>query len=280
MSSLSSVIKGPAIAWSSPELLTVELTLLEHQPAPSIDPDDAAEETFAGERNAHLTGPEGRAWITRVKEAQDEAQAILDKAREEAEQYLKEAREQWEKEKQDKERALEEVSKRLYEEARKEGFAAGYQEGKERAEKELQERSETLWQAFLERYEQLDHAFQQDVNDAYEQLFTLAFEIAEKLTFQALKDDERLVAFAKEALTKAPYSETLKIALSPQDYSRLIPYRNELKKLLPEHTRLIMYPNIELTDGLFIESESGIVDLDFAQQLKRYVRDLKEATRA
>lgn len=280
MSSLSSVIKGSSIAWATPQLLTVDLTLpdgLDRLSNRSIDGSDhiSVSDHGAGTDDIHQQMTH-ETWLKLVKAAEDEAQAIVMKARKDAELYLKEAREAWEKEKAEREKALEASIQQRYEEAWEKGYKIGYDEGKKEAEIYLEAQSEKLQQMYIDRYEQLERDFELDLKDAYTQLFAFAFEIAEKLTFQSLQDDERLVAFAKEAILQAPYSETLKVALPPDDYPRLIPYRASLKNLLPEHTRLILYPNKDLSHGLLIESDSGIVDIDMAQQIKRFLRDLQE----
>lgn len=280
MSSLSSVIKGSSIAWATPQLLTVDLTLpdvLDRLSNRSIDGSDhipASDHGAGTDDSKQLMTHE--TLLKLVKAAEDEAEAIVMKAQKEAEMYLEAMRAAWEKEKVEREKALEASIQQRYEEAREKGYKIGYDEGKKEAETYLQELSEKLKQMYIQRYEQLEREFDRDLHDAYTQLFAFAFEIAEKLTFQSLQDDERLVAFAKEAILQAPYSETLKVALPPNDYPRLIPYRASLKNLLPEHTRLIFYPNKDLSQGLLIESDSGIVDIDMAQQIKRFMRDLQE----
>lgn len=280
MSSLSNVIKGSSIAWATPQLVTVEWTLPDVWDRLTNSSDDASDNIPFSDHDAVTDdikqGALRQTWLKLVQAAEDEAQAIVMKARKEAELYLKEAREAWEKEKAEREKALEKSIRQKYKEAREKGYKIGYDEGKKDAETYLKAQSEKLQQMYIHRYEQLERDFELDLEDAYRQLFAFAFEIAEKLTLQSLQDDERLVAFAKEAILQAPYSETLKIALSPHDYPRLIPHRAALKKLLPEHTRLILYSHKDLSHGLLIESDSGIVDIDMAQQLKRYIRDLQE----
>ena len=93
----------------------------------------------------------------------------------------------------------------------------------------------------------------------------LSIAVAEKIICQEVKIDEKIIiGVIKKALNKIDKSTDIKIKISPNDYSILKKYKEEMSTL--NKFEYILEPSIS-KGGFIIETRNGIIDATIEEQI-------------
>jgi flagellar assembly protein FliH len=218
-----------------------------------------------------------------VSEANDDIQpqldadAILEKAKAEAETLKREAqlyyetvqrqilqeKENWEDEKQ-----------QLVEMAKKEGYEIGLQQGHEDG---LAQYYQLIKQA-NQIVEAANNEYYQQIEAANETIFLIGLKVAEKILDAHLNENsEHFVSLVKRAIREVREHSEVKIYIHPAYYDAVVQQKDELKELFHQEVDLFIYPDVQLPEhGCIIESPFGRIDASVDTQLKQIKEKLRE----
>lgn len=207
-----------------------------------------------------------------LENAKDFAERQVREAAEEAEHLLQEAKEQiaswWE------ERRLQD--EHLMDALRSEGYQQGYQEGTDKAKEELQtymeEKMEEAQIVLSEVYE----AKEQIIQEAEPFLVELSTVIAEKVIDHQLSTDPGLMMeLIRKNLARKREQGVITLCVSPKEFSFVQAAREELTYAIDSQAELKILPDASVRDkGCVIRSSFGSVDARIDTQLTEIKKEL------
>lgn len=160
--------------------------------------------------------------------------------------------------------AVEDLKEAAYGEAREEGYQAGLAAAKAEGQrirenamnllKEAQNRAKTY---FLEESDRL---------------LQLSVDIAEKIIRQTLdRQEEGILCLARPILQDYAKTESLIVTCHPDLLAEVQSRRGEIEKLCPQARILILEDKTLEPQGLILENEDQITDLQIKKQLQRFL---------
>ena len=186
-----------------------------------------------------------------------EADRIVSRAMEEAEQ----TRQQIQREKQD----WEQQKALLADESRQMGFEQGYQEGKKQGYADYH-------QTILFAQETVDASkrdYQNHIDSSEKVILDLGVKIAGKILGEKLTADEGILTLVKRALKNSRDYKDIQLHVHPRHYQELLAQKEELIAIFPKDIVFYIYPDDELEEtACIIESENGRIDASVDSQLE------------
>ena len=163
-------------------------------------------------------------------------------------------------------------AKRLLEEASAQGFQTGYEQGVNQAEEEFREQR-------LEMQEFIQLAYEEKakiVQESESFLLALSIKVAEKVIKAELKQhNDQLLNVVKQALKHIDESEDVVIQVSPDDYSIVLPFLDELQTYVRDDSELKLIPLAKLKKGgCMIQTANGSYDVTVDGQLQEIKKQL------
>ena len=163
-------------------------------------------------------------------------------------------------------------AERLAKEASLQGFQNGFDQGALEAEEAFQKQRLEM-QALLElAYEEQEKVIQQ--SEPF--LLALSIKIAEKVIKAELKqDNDQLLNIVKQALKNIEESEDIVMQVSPEDYSIVLPFLDELQTYVRDDSKLRLIPIANLKKGgCMILTANGSYDVTVDGQLQEIKKQL------
>lgn len=208
-----------------------------------------------------------------MRDIEQQAHAIILRAKDQAGRLLAEAQRVGETLKQ---RAEERGQTAGREAGFAQGLADGQAAGKQEALNEQRDALATLITALSETATHLDASRRQLESEACVDVMRLAIAIARRVTHQlAVADPSIVTANIKEAMKLAVRASHVKIAIHPSQKAALEAALPELKMSWPTLEHVTLMEDESLTPGgcrLF--TDGGVIDADLNQQIDRIASDL------
>lgn len=167
----------------------------------------------------------------------------------------------------------ERLKEQAYREGFEKGYGDGYREGKEAALREVREILTRL-QGVLGELE----GFRKKALEGFqEDILRLSVAIAKKVIRRELEiDPGGLLEVIKEAIRRVTEDDVIRVHVSPEDLELVRRHREEILKDLGDSTKLILYPDPEVTPGgCFVETEFAEVDARIETQLEAILEGLR-----
>lgn len=193
--------------------------------------------------------------------------ALLNEAKAEAEQMIRQAKLEYESVMKDimqQRNSWQEEKKVLVDEAKEEGYQSGWSEGQQQGYSEygklIGEAREIIaaakddYTAYLESSEKV--------------ILDMSVKIAEKIVARKIEDEEYFITLVKKALKEVKESRDIRLHVHPQSYDFILSQKEELLPIFAHETNLFIYPDDEMSvGGCVIESETGRIDASIDTQL-------------
>lgn len=197
--------------------------------------------------------------------AASEANHIVSRAMEEAEQIRQQIHQ--EKQEWEQQRSL------LAEESRQIGYEQGYQEGKNQGYADYRQ---TILFA-QETVEAAKRDYQNHIDSSEKVILDLGVKIAGKILGEKLAADEGFLPLVKRALKNSRDDKDIQLHVHPKHYQELIAQKEELIAIFPKDIDFYIYPDDELDEtACIIESENGRIDASVDSQLEEVKNKLFE----
>ena len=199
-------------------------------------------------------------------QAEEEAEALVSKAKQHAEAIsleIRQERERWEEE-----RAI------LAEQAQKEGYQQGVEDGLQKGYGEAKDEI-----AFAkEIVEASKKDYQEHIESSEAVILELALNVAGKIINQKLEEDEgTFLSIVKRAIKETRDNREVQLHIHPSRYPFLLSNKEELMSIFPKDTDLYIYPDEALQENsCLIESENGRIDASVDSQLAEIKAKLTE----
>ena len=198
---------------------------------------------------------------TAVSSAQ--AQAMIDEAKENADQIIEDARNE---------------AAQIEEDARRKGYGEGFEQGRADAEAEEREKYERKVKELEAREQQVIQEYEKKAAELEPLLVNKLSGIFEKVTGVRLENDrETIVYLLRRALTNLDGARNYIIHVSAADYDRVQSDKEDIAKgtgVLPDRFEIIEDVTLKTGDCM-IESDGGIWDCGLGTQLELLVKQLK-----
>lgn len=165
------------------------------------------------------------------------------------------------------------LRERAYQEGFQKGYEDGYREGREAALRGVQEVLSRL-QGILKELE----AFRAKALEGLkEEVLELSMAIARKVIRRELElAPSSLLEVVKEAIRRVTEDDVIRVHVSPEDLELVRRHRDEILKDLGDSTKLIFYPDPEVSPGgCFVETEFAEVDARIETQLEAILEGLR-----
>ena len=211
-----------------------------------------------------------------IQDVDREAQRLIQQAKEQAAEMLKDENEkieEWWSNKR-KEDAI------LQEEAKSNGFEEGFKTGFKKAEKEAEEKYRELIQNAKNLLEESYILKEQIIQDSENEIIELSITIAKKIINRELELDPDIVQnITREILKNIKESEKISIFVNPRYFSYLQIAREELSAELNGQVELSIFPDPSIENGgCIIKTSSGTLDAKIDTQLEEIKNTLLEIT--
>ncbi|AQU77991.1 MULTISPECIES: FliH/SctL family protein [Planococcus] len=173
---------------------------------------------------------------------------------------------------QEKQQESQQHAQRVEQQAKQQGFQAGFTEGLEQVEQDSVEKRAEMTRLLETAYEEKATIIQQ----AEPFLLSLSVTIAEKVIHNELiQDRQQLLSIIQHALKQVEEAEDVTMQVSPEDYSVIIPFLEELKTYIKADSELKLVPVANLTSGgCRIHTASGSYDAMIDHQLEEIKNQL------
>jgi flagellar assembly protein FliH len=160
----------------------------------------------------------------------------------------------------------------IRENARREGSAAGYEEGYQRGFEDGRIETEGMRKSALRLIEDAEQKVKEYFHKNEEKLLSLAAKIAGKIVHQTIDSGaENIMILAKPVLQQYGKSEKVVISCHPDNVDFVRGHLSEVEKLCPSAHILILEDGMLERNGMVIENESQITDLQIKKQLDRFM---------
>lgn len=256
MKSLSSVVKSSHVILDNKKfVLSTKITMPE-MPAEELS---ALEKEHQKKQSAEEI----------VKEAQDEARRIIERAMEEAQEHLHEASQEAERIISDGLDQSLEIKEKAKQEGYLDGQREGFDEGRQVAQSLIEEALVVKAQT-LEKYKKL-------LEDAEPEVLNLVTDICAKVLNQKINEDDYIVGLIKMAIDKCTYTTDIALRVSEDDYDYVIMEKDKILALCENVEDINVKMDRSLDRGAcIVESPSGTIDSSVQVQLDYVVNRLKE----
>lgn len=198
---------------------------------------------------------------TAVSSAQ--AQAMIDEAKENADQIIEDAKNE---------------AAQIEEDARRKGYSEGFEQGRADAEIEEREKYERKVKELEAREQAIVQEYEKKAAELEPLLVNKLSGIFEKVTGVRLENDrETIVYLLRRALTNLDGARNYIIHVSAADYDRVQSDKEDIAKgtgVLPDRFEIIEDVTLKTGDCM-IESDGGIWDCGLGTQLELLVKQLK-----
>ena len=185
-----------------------------------------------------------------MKETASQRQAIIDNAMREIEQL--------------KEETIRTSASLGYDK----GYGEGFQNGLEVARKETEERRANV----ICMIEDAERKIKTYYEENEEKILLLAIKIAEKIVHQSIgAHSENIMLLARPILQEYGKTENVILTCHPDNVELVRSYIPEIEKLCPNAHLLILEDKSLERNGLIIENENQITDLQIRKQLDRFL---------
>ncbi len=197
---------------------------------------------------------------------EQERQAILEKA-------LNEAKAEIEKM---KEEALNEGYQKGYEHGLQKGIEEGMNQGLKKAFEEVQEECNEIKKRALNLLEQAEKQVKEYYIDSKNRIIDLAGDMAESIVHNAIEtSSENIVPLIKPIIQLYEDTETIIITCHPNNVEFLKDNVRELEKVCPKARFIILEDGNLEKNGCVIENESQIIDLQIRKQIDSIIDDIR-----
>lgn len=148
------------------------------------------------------------------------------------------------------------------------GYAKGVQDGLEEARKETEE----LRANAIEMIEDAKRKSKTYYEENEEKILKLAIKIAEKIVHQSIDShSENVMLLARPILQEYGKTENIILTCHPDNVELVQSHIPEIEKLCPNAHLLILEDKSLERNGLIIENENQITDLQIKKQLDRFL---------
>ncbi len=162
----------------------------------------------------------------------------------------------------------EEIKRSAAEQGAKEGFEEGFRKGLEEGRLE----AEGLRGNALSMIEDAERQAKQYFEECEVKILSLAARIAEKIVHQTIDaNSDGVMLLARPILHEYGKTENVVITCSPDNVESVRGQSAEIEKLCPNARVLILEDRSLEKNGLIIENESQITDLQISKQLQRFL---------
>ncbi len=149
--------------------------------------------------------------------------------------------------------------------AKKEGYEKGFEVGKNDSLAQYHQLIENA-NSIIDK---ANIDYQNIIESSDEEVLHIAIEVANKILHQELKDDTTFHQMVKGFLKQFKEQSTIKLFVHPDDYERLLAFKDELMQIVNHRAELFIYPNEELSKhSCLLETPYGKIDASIDSQLE------------
>ena len=194
----------------------------------------------------------------KLEELRVEAGKILDEAEEQADAIINRAKEE---------------AGQQYEDLLSSYMKQGYEEGRQTAERECDE----LKSALSRQIEENEERYEKQVSELEPAFVEVLIKYIEKLTGIYTSDrNEVIMHCIHQAMTKQTPCRNFIIRVSPHDYGTVLNSKPEILLWLPDGSQIEVVEDKMLTEGgCLIETDTRIFDCSVDTQLKSVIEDIR-----
>lgn len=214
----------------------------------------------------------------RLKGLQNEAQALMERAKDEASEIKKRAEEEakrlsqrlLEEAQREAERLKAEASKAGYKEGYDKGFAQGYAEGLKEGKAQY-EKQISLLKSVLEEIRKAKERLLEEVEPEIIDLIKIA--LRKILLREVELDRELVIRVIKTAIKKLEERSKITLRVSPEDLPKVVERREELKRDIEglKELEIVEDPRVG-KGGCIVEGSLGVVDARIERQVEEIER--------
>ncbi len=256
MKSLSSIVRSSHVILDNKKfVLSTKITV----------PEIPADELLAQDKDH----PRKQSADELIKEANDEARRIIERAMEEARAHLQEASQESERIISDGMDQVLEIKDKAKNDGFLEGQKEGFDEGRQVAQALIEEALKVKSEA-LEKYNKL-------LEDSESEVMTLIADICSKVLNQKILEDDYIVGLIKMAIDKCTYTTDIVLRISEDDYDYVIMEKDKILALCENVEDINVKMDRSMERGAcIVESPSGTVDSSVQVQLDYVVNRIKD----
>lgn len=153
-----------------------------------------------------------------------------------------------------------------------EGYEQGYKEGFQFGHEEARKETEKQRANAIDMVEDANRKIKAYYEENEEKVLRLAIKIAEKIVHQTIDShSENIMILARPILQEYGKTENIIISCHPDNVELVQSYIPEIEKLCPNAHLLILEDKSLERNGLIIENENQITDLQIKKQLERFL---------
>lgn len=153
-----------------------------------------------------------------------------------------------------------------------EGYDQGYKEGFQFGHEEARKETEKQRANAIDMVEDAERKIKAYYEENEEKVLMLAIKIAEKIVHQTIDfHSENVMILARPILQEYGKTENIIISCHPDNVELVQSYIPEIEKLCPNAHLLILEDKSLEKNGLIIENENQITDLQIKKQLDRFL---------
>lgn len=257
MKSLSSIVKSSQVILDNKKfVLSTKITVPEILPTIELN---IAEKEHLKKQTADEI----------IKNAEDEARHIIERAMEEAQGHVHEAKQEVERIISD---GMDQVIE-IKEKAKQEGFGEGQREGFD----EGRQVAQTLIDEALNVKELAIQKYNRLLTESEPEIMNIVIDICSKILNQQMEDDGYIVGLIKLAMEKCTYTTDVVLRVSEDDYDYVLMEKDKILVLCENVDDLEIKLDRSLERGsCVVESPSGIIDSSIQVQLDYVVNRINE----
>ncbi|MGZ9584639.1 FliH/SctL family protein [Paenibacillus marinisediminis] len=198
-----------------------------------------------------------------VRASSDEAERMLEEARQQIEAWWNERREE---------------DEQLRENVQQEAYNQGYHEGISQAEQEIQIAYEEKIGEGAAVLQQAYQAKEQIIQEAEPFVVAVSTAVAEKIIDRQLSlEPELIIELARKQLSRKRESGRITLCVSPEDFNFVHAAREELSIAIDSQAELLIIPDASVKDhGCVIRSSLGSIDARINTQLEELKKALQQ----
>jgi len=153
-----------------------------------------------------------------------------------------------------------------------EGYEQGYKEGFQFGHEEARKETGKQRANAIDMVEDANRKIKAYCEENEEKVLRLAIKIAEKIVHQTIDShSENIMILARPILQEYGKTENIIISCHPDNVELVQSYIPEIEKLCPNAHLLILEDKSLEKNGLIIENENQITDLQIKKQLERFL---------
>lgn len=195
-----------------------------------------------------------------IKEANDEARRIVERAMEEAQNHVHAAKQESEKIISDGMDQVIEVKDKARQEGYQEGQKEGFNEGRQVAQS-LIEDALTVKEEAIQKYNKM-------LEDAEPQIMDIILQITSKVLNKKMAEDDYIVGLIKMALDICTYTSGVTLRVSEDDYDYVLMEKDRILVLCESVDDIEVKLDRSLNRGAcVVESPSGVIDASVQVQM-------------